>query len=59
MLSNLIYFRSRCPNPKFTQQEALENRIQLRFGDHDRHPDPEDCRFFYMCLTTGNTMNTL
>jgi len=43
----------KCPNPKLTQKEALENRVHLRFGDHDRHPDPKDCRFFYMCLTTG------
>merc|ERR1711887_261178 len=43
----------KCPNPKLTQAQALEARVQLRFGDHDRHPHPTDCRFFYMCLTTG------
>ena len=51
LLPNQLF--QRCPNPKLTQQEALENRVHLRFGDHDRHPDPKDCRFFYMCLTTG------
>merc|ERR1719435_414955 len=43
----------KCPNPKLTRAQALEARVQLRFGDHDRHPHPTDCRFFYMCLTTG------
>merc|ERR1711931_483970 len=43
----------KCPNPKLTQAQALEARVQLRFGDHDRHPHPTDCRFFYTCLTTG------
>jgi len=42
-----------CPNPKLTQEEANEKKVQLRFGDHDRFPDPEDCRFFFMCLITG------
>jgi hypothetical protein len=43
----------RCPNPKLTQEQALLSRVHLRFGDHDRFSDPKDCRFFFMCLRTG------
>jgi len=43
----------RCPNPKLTKEEALSTRVYLRFGDHDRFADEKDCRFFFMCLTTG------
>jgi hypothetical protein len=43
----------RCPNPKLTQEQALMSHVHLRFGDHDRHADPKDCRYFFMCLTTG------
>lgn len=42
-----------CPNPKLTQEQALLARVHLRFGDHDRHADPKDCRYFFMCLVTG------
>jgi len=42
-----------CPNPKLSQEEANDKKIQLRFGDHDRFPDPDDCRYFFMCLITG------
>ena len=24
-----------------------------RFGDHERHPHPTDCAYFYACLNTG------
>jgi len=44
----------RCPNPKLTQEQALLSRVHLRFGDHDRFPDNEDCRYFFMCLRTGH-----
>jgi len=44
----------RCPNPKLTQEQALLSRVHLRFGDHDRFPDHEDCRYFFMCLRTGH-----
>ncbi|XP_023323787.1 uncharacterized protein LOC111697884 [Eurytemora carolleeae] len=43
----------RCPNPKLTQEQALLARVHLRFGDHDRFSDPKDCRYFFMCLRTG------
>jgi len=42
-----------CPNPKLSAEDALNSRVHLRFGDHDRFPDPKDCRFFFMCLRTG------
>ncbi len=25
----------------------------IRFGDHERLPHPDDCAFFYACLSTG------
>jgi len=43
----------RCPNPKLTKEQVLTTRVYLRFGDHDRFADEKDCRFFFMCLTTG------
>lgn len=43
----------RCPNPKLTPEQARLAHVSLRFGDHDRHADPKDCRFFFMCLITG------
>jgi len=43
----------RCPNPKLSKEQALATRVHLRFGDHDRFADEKDCRFFFMCLTTG------
>ena len=32
-----------CPKPKGP----------LRFGNHDRHANPEDCGTFYICLASG------
>jgi len=43
----------RCPNPKLTKEQTLTTPVYLRFGDHDRFADEKDCRFFFMCLTTG------
>jgi len=51
MPEDLLGFR--CPNPKLTKEQALISRVHLRFGDHDRFSDPKDCRFFFMCLRTG------
>ena len=28
-------------------------RGPLRFGNHDRHANPEDCGTFYICLASG------
>jgi len=35
-----------CPN-------SLNRFAKLRFGDHDRHSHPEDCRKFFICLKSG------
>jgi len=35
-----------CPN-------AEKRFSKLRFGDHDRHPHPSDCRKFYVCTRDG------
>jgi len=36
----------KCPN--------MNQRFsKLKFGDHDRHAHPEDCRKFYICLMDG------
>jgi len=43
----------KCPNPKLTAAQALHSSVHLRFGDHDRFPDSKDCRYFFMCLRTG------
>jgi len=43
----------RCSNPKLTKEQVLTTRVYLRFGDHDRFADEKDCRFFFMCLATG------
>jgi len=43
-----------CPNPVLPIEVARTENIQLRFGDHDRHADVNDCRYFFTCLTTGH-----
>jgi len=35
-----------CPNAK-------SRFSKLKFGDHDRHAHPDDCRAFYICLMDG------
>lgn len=30
------------------------NATELTFGDHSRHPKPDDCRYFYKCLKNGH-----
>jgi len=50
--SDLLNFR--CPNPILTQKEAIEAGVHLPFGDHGRHEDRTDCRFYFICLTTGH-----
>ena len=43
-----------CPNPVLPLEVARKEHIQLRFGDHDRHADVSDCRYFFMCLISGH-----
>jgi len=45
----------RCPNPILTEEEASQAAgLVLPFGDHSRHEDPSDCRFYFICLKTGH-----
>jgi hypothetical protein len=37
----------------FTCPNSLKKFGKLKFGDHDRHSDPEDCRKFIICLRDG------
>jgi len=50
--SDLLGFT--CPNPILTQEEAIRAGVHLPFGDHNRHADPRDCRYYFICLTTGH-----
>merc|ERR1712076_233106 len=41
--------------PGVAKDPVTEARsVSLRFGDHSRHPDPTDCRYFFLCLATGH-----
>ncbi|OXA58807.1 protein obstructor-E [Folsomia candida] len=37
----------------FTCPNSLNRFAKLRFGDHDRHSHPDDCRKFLICLKSG------
>jgi len=50
--SDLLGFT--CPNPILTQEEALRAGVHLPFGDHNRHADVTDCRYYFICLVTGH-----
>jgi len=50
--SDLLGFT--CPNPILTQEEALKAGVHLPFGDHNRHADVTDCRYYFICLVTGH-----
>jgi hypothetical protein len=37
----------------FTCPNSLHRFAKLKFGDHDRHSHPTDCRKFFICLKDG------
>lgn len=52
-----LNIRDECSASKvlnFTCPNAGHKFAKLKFGNHDRHPHPSDCRKFFVCMLDGN-----
>ena len=54
-LGSTLYLGHRFYSHTFKKDklEFLFHHRPLRFGNHDRLPDPDDCQKFYSCLRDG------